>query len=63
MQEDLKNIVGENCASFICSKIFFSSTLDSEVTEPELNIHAKHVLDLLDGRQYATVPQQGVVSP
>uniref|UniRef100_A0A0E0IV54 Uncharacterized protein n=1 Tax=Oryza nivara TaxID=4536 RepID=A0A0E0IV54_ORYNI len=63
MQEDLKNIVGENCASFMCSKIFFSSTLDSEVTEPELNIHAKHVLDLLDGRQYATVPQQGVVSP
>uniref|UniRef100_A0A0E0M9V0 Uncharacterized protein n=1 Tax=Oryza punctata TaxID=4537 RepID=A0A0E0M9V0_ORYPU len=42
MQEDFKNIVGENCASFICSKNFFSSTLDSEVTEPELNIHAKH---------------------
>lgn len=37
--------------------------LDSEVTEPKLNIHAKHVLDLLDGRLYATVPQQGVVSP
>uniref|UniRef100_A0A0E0R1H4 Uncharacterized protein n=1 Tax=Oryza rufipogon TaxID=4529 RepID=A0A0E0R1H4_ORYRU len=49
MQEDLKNIVGENCASFICSKIFFSSTLDSEVTEPELNIHAKHYIERFNG--------------
>uniref|UniRef100_J3N466 Uncharacterized protein n=1 Tax=Oryza brachyantha TaxID=4533 RepID=J3N466_ORYBR len=63
MQEDLKNFVGGKCASYICSTIFFSSTLDSEVTEPELSFHAKHVLDLLDGYVYDTVAQQDVISP
>ncbi|KAG8092312.1 hypothetical protein GUJ93_ZPchr0012g21967 [Zizania palustris] len=55
MQEDLKNVIGESCASFVCSANFFSSTQDSEATEPELSRHAKRVLDLLEGRLYDTV--------
>lgn len=47
MQEDLKELFGENCASFICSTNLFSSTLEAQARQPELSFQAEHVLDFL----------------
>ncbi|CAN6284195.1 unnamed protein product [Urochloa humidicola] len=45
IQEDLKKLFGEKCASFICSMNLFSSTLDSRVRQSELSFLAEQVLD------------------
>ncbi|CAL4940227.1 unnamed protein product [Urochloa decumbens] len=45
IQEDLKKLFGEKCASFICSVNLFSPTLDSHVRQSELSFLAEQVLD------------------
>ncbi|KAG2539858.1 hypothetical protein PVAP13_9NG500700 [Panicum virgatum] len=47
IQEDLKKLFGEKCASFICSMNLFSSALDSQVRQSELSFLAKQVLDYM----------------
>ncbi|RLN42400.1 uncharacterized protein C2845_PM01G19350 [Panicum miliaceum] len=47
IQEDLKKLFGEKCASFICSVNLFSSTLDSQVRQSELSFLAEKVLDYM----------------
>ncbi|KAK8445609.1 hypothetical protein SEVIR_9G357200v4 [Setaria viridis] len=47
IQEDLKKLFGEKCASFICSTNLFSSTLDSQVRQCELSFLAEQVLDYM----------------
>ncbi|CAN6324799.1 unnamed protein product [Urochloa humidicola] len=47
IQEDLKKLLGEKCASFICSMNLFSSTLDSHVRQSELSFLAEQVLDYM----------------
>ncbi|CAD6211683.1 unnamed protein product [Miscanthus lutarioriparius] len=47
MQQDLEKAFGEKCASFICSMNLFSSTLDSQMRQSELNFLAEHVLDYM----------------
>ncbi|CAN6300392.1 unnamed protein product [Urochloa humidicola] len=47
IQEDLKKLFGEKCASFICSMNLFSSTLDSHVRQSELSFLTEQVLDYM----------------
>ena len=47
IQEDLKKLFGEKCASFICSMNLFSSALDSQVRQSELSFLAEQVLDYM----------------
>ncbi|CAL4923385.1 unnamed protein product [Urochloa decumbens] len=47
IQEDLKKLFGEQCASFICSMNLFSSTLGSHVKQSELSFLAEQVLDYM----------------
>ncbi|KAG2550994.1 uncharacterized protein LOC120651923 [Panicum virgatum] len=44
IQEDLKKLFGEKCASFICSLNLFSSALDSQARQSELSFLAQQVL-------------------
>jgi len=47
IQEDLKKLFGEKCASFISSMNLFSSALDSQVRQSELSFLAEQVLDYM----------------
>ncbi|KAL4187615.1 hypothetical protein AMTRI_Chr09g39890 [Amborella trichopoda] len=47
-QEDLRYLLGEECASLIWAASQFGSSLDNEQRQSALHIHARRVLDSLD---------------
>ncbi|TVU31977.1 hypothetical protein EJB05_23693, partial [Eragrostis curvula] len=47
MQEDLRQLFGEKCSTFICSMNLFKPTLDQQVQQSELSFLAEHVLDCM----------------